>query len=318
MGTSLQDLNDLRQGKFKKEMTKENFLKELNEHLLPFEKDCYQDDIELEEPLFFVFGLPRSGTTLSSQILTHAFDFGYINNFVARYWLSPITGLKQSDILFSESKISFDSDYANTENMTDLHEFGYFWRYWLKKNNIEDFVNFNGTNIDFEGLKKVLANIQHHFNKPVLMKNIFGAIHAKELTEKLKKINWIYIERDPAEVATSMLDARMKFYGNYDTWWSTIPPNYYSIKNLPYMKQIAEQVKGLRSFYNQIQSQLSDDRIIRIAHSDLIENPNKLVKKVSDKFSLEVKNQVSLLKKNTKYFDRPEYIQFKDLIKIDK
>jgi ABC-type oligopeptide transport system ATPase subunit len=42
----------------------------------------------------FIVGLPRSGTTLLSQLLAYSLDAGYTTNFAARFWLAPVHGLR--------------------------------------------------------------------------------------------------------------------------------------------------------------------------------------------------------------------------------
>ena len=37
-------------------------------------------DVGIDHPFVFVLGLPRSGTTLTSQLLAYCLDAGYVNN----------------------------------------------------------------------------------------------------------------------------------------------------------------------------------------------------------------------------------------------
>ncbi|NBO54134.1 MAG: hypothetical protein EBU84_05990, partial [Actinobacteria bacterium] len=41
-------------------------------------------------PLVFIVGVPRSGTTLLSQLFSRFLDVGYIDNIVARFWANPV------------------------------------------------------------------------------------------------------------------------------------------------------------------------------------------------------------------------------------
>src|SRR5438105_462788 len=52
-----------------------------------------------ELPIIYLVGLPRSGTTLLSQLVSRQLEVGYINNLVARFWLRPSVGVRLSNAL---------------------------------------------------------------------------------------------------------------------------------------------------------------------------------------------------------------------------
>lgn len=312
MALSLKELNKLRTQEYLKDPAQEDFLHKLNQQLLPFEKQLYKE-VDIKHPFIFVFGLPRSGTTFISQLLAHSFDLGYINNFISRFWLTPVTGIRLSrTLLKNKSQPSYKSNYAATIDILDLHEFGYFWRYWLKKELISDFKDLEEKEkeIDWRGLKKTLANIQHEFAKPVIMKNLFGAYHLSKLSELLENVLFIYIERDPLDVAVSILDARGKFYDNLNMWWSTVPPEYEKLIKLDYWEQIAGQVYYLNKFYNEQMNNIPHpEKIIKVTYAQSTSDPNMILKNVQDKclklfgYKLKFKN---LPKKHFKTKTYPE------------
>lgn len=272
---SLRELNTLRTPDHCKDPTEEQFLLNLNRELMAWERAQYEDQPE-EHPFLFVFGLPRSGTTLLAQVIAHSFDVGYINNFMARFWLAPVTGVKLAHaILGREGRTNFQSHYATTCQLTDIHEFGYFWRYWLRKETVSQIVcaQEEEASIDWRGLKKTLLNVQHEFDKPMAFKNIFGAYHIQRFVDLLSRALFVYIERNPLDVAISILDARRAFYGNPDTWWSTYPPEYNALKDRPHMEQIGGQVHYLRKFYDAQMEALKGDNVVRISYRDLCSSP---------------------------------------------
>lgn len=126
------ELNLDRENKYLKDPVEENFTRQVNEALLQLEKSTYHD-CTIKHPFIFVFGLPRSGTTLLTQLLASTLNLGFINNFVARFWLAPVTGIRLARSLKLESQAnSFRSEFGATAGLGDIHEFGYFWRHWLK------------------------------------------------------------------------------------------------------------------------------------------------------------------------------------------
>ena len=282
MNKTFQELNQVRKNGYKKDASQENFLLNMNKALFPVEQKLYPDT-DPEHPFIFVFGLPRSGTTLISQVLAYSIDAGYINNFTARFWLAPVHGIRLSQtVIQADTSTAFKSDYAKTSNLADIHEFGYFWRHWLKKESMDDIthVREREDQIDWPGLKRALTGIQNEFGKPFVCKNIYGSYHIQKLKTLLGKVIYVTIERDPLDVAISILDARRKFYTNLNTWWSYVPIEYEEIKDLEYWEQIAGQIHFLKRFYDSETEKLESDDVVRVQYKDLCERPEAMLQQI--------------------------------------
>ncbi|MFW6116406.1 MAG: sulfotransferase [bacterium] len=279
---SLAQLNELRREAYHKDQGDEAFLRRMNEALVAVGLECYREYPE-RHPLLFIFGLPRSGTTLLTQTIAHCLYVGYINNLVARFWLTPITGIRLSKILLGDRHYTdYESQYARTAHLSDIHEFGYFWRHWLKKKTVADLVNATEKEdqIDWSGLKRVLLNMQHEFGTAMVFKNMFGAYHIEAFLEMLAKAVFVYVERDPLDTAISILDARRAFYGDPSVWWSSYPPEYNRIEDWPAMQQVAGQVHYLRRFYDRQITGVDRERIVQVSYRDLCQNPSGVLQTI--------------------------------------
>lgn len=284
MTHSLKELNKKRKGGYYKDPVEEDFLSSLNAHLQTNEAKYYQS-LQPELPHLFVFGAPRSGTTLLTQVLAYGLDLGYISNFVARFWLAPIQGIKLGRSLLKHEPLpSFHSDFGATKSLQDIHEFGYFWRYWLQKESMEGIANASSMekHIRWHELTQTLLNIQAQFNRPMMYKNIFGSYHMERLTRELdQQALWLYIERDPLDVAMSILNARKKYYSDLNTWWSYAPPNYASLLPLDYWDQIAGQIHYLSKYYEEwIACMEKVQPVVRISYEELTKTPLQLLQRV--------------------------------------
>jgi len=308
----LREFNKKRKKRYKKDDKEEDFLLNMN-RILQKEEYIHYRNYDIKYPFIFIFGLPRSGTTLISQLIANCFAIGYINNLIARFWLAPLHGIKLSKSVLGDMKRSnFQSDYAKTQYITDIHEFGYFWRFWLKKETLEDItmVKQRERKIDWDGLKKVLSTLQNEFDKPMVFKNIFGSYHLKKMKELLEKIIYIYIERDELDTAISILDARKKYYDDINTWWSYAPVEYNKLKNLQYMEQIAGQIYYLKKFYNDQIKSLDGQSVLKVRYESLCKNPRKILKDISEKSKRKYGYELKLIKeppsgfKIRTYYDR--------------
>ena len=284
-GASFEDLYTERRGPYTKDPGVEGFLEELNEYLLPRELELHRD-VEVEHPFVFVVGLPRSGTTLVSQVLAYCLDAGYVNNVAARFWLAPVHGLRLGRLIAGETEpVSFESDYARTRSPRDIHEFGYFWRHWLRKETFEDVVNAREreAEIDWAGLRRTLANMQAELGKPFVAKNMLGAYHLPKLREVLGPVLYVYIERDPLDVAVSILDARRKYYSDPNSWWSYVPVEYPSLKDRDVWEQIAGQVHYLARFYERAFAEVGEEAVVRTTYERLCGDPASVLAAVQER-----------------------------------
>lgn len=285
MTNKLVHLNQERKKEYFKDPDEENFLQNVNKNLLGLERSLYRN-VDIQYPFLFIFGLPRSGTTLLSQLLAHSLDVGFINNFMARFWISPVCGIRLAkSILKHETFRGFKSDYGATLDLSDIHEFGYFWRKWLKKETLESVKNapLNESEIDWDGLKHVLANIQLEFAKPMIFKNIYGSYHLQKMKEVLGQVLYVYIERDPLDTAVSILNARKKYYHDLNKWWSYAPPEVMDLIKMDYWHQITGQIHYLKKFYYSEMDKLDDSLVVRIKYKELCHQPKMILNRIRER-----------------------------------
>lgn len=243
---------------------------------------------KIQRPNLFIFGLPRSGTTLLYQTIVKSLDIGYVNNLMARFWRAPLFGATLSkDVLGEDRSIELESVYATTKGPYGPHEFGYFWQHWLNIKNIEDTLDFNkgSVNVKWEQLNNVLGCVQDTFDKGLVFKTMYVANYIREFAQNFSMPLFIYIQRNPADVALSILEGRKAYYGDKSMWWSTFSENYFELEKLPYYKQIAGQVRSLRKTYEESLKLVNPDQVVRINYADLCENPDGLISEIQGRLN---------------------------------
>lgn len=285
--TDLKSLSSQRSGSYRKDPKDEEFLDQLNAHLKSFEKEQYQRGLEQEHPIFMVVGAPRSGTTFCTQFLSNAFKLAYINNLEARFFQNPVSAIKLSQQILGNDKLpGFGSHYAKTEGICNIHEFGYFWRHWLKKGSLEamERITEDEEQIDWSGLKDCLLNMQFVWNKAAVFKNIYGSYHMPRLSKLLPKVVFVYIERDELDVAESIYGARKNYYGEggMRKWWSYSPPNVMDLLNKNEYQQIAAQVHYLKAYYKSEFTKLNPEHKIHINYQDLSQEPWQIAQNIKE------------------------------------
>jgi LPS sulfotransferase NodH len=317
-------LNRERSDEYRKDSDTEGFLARLNRALLPLEQSLYRD-LEPLHPFVFVFGVPRSGTTLLSQLLAHCLDLGYVDNLAARFWLAPVCGVRLSRaVLDRDAYTGFRSDYGSTSDIRDIHEFGYFWMHWLQKDSFEDIRDAKELEeeIDWSGLRRVLANVQEEFSRGIVAKNIYGSYHMARLSRSLGDVLWVRIRRDELDSAVSILEARRKYYDDASAWWSYVPPEYEKVIDAEPRRQIAGQIHYLRKFWDEETDHPEvRDRVLEVEYEAVCRNPRGILERVREILEERFESSAKIAREPPEGFeprshDRPEEkARFRDLLR---
>jgi len=230
----------------------------------------------------FVLGVPRSGSTLVSQLLASSLFVGYPDNIVARFWLSPVYGLRLSKIFLNgQREWSFNSDYGRTTNLADPHEFGYFWFYHLrlKENKAPDPETYYS--VDWEKILTLIKNMAAANESAMMFKSLQMGWYANECGKHFKKAYFILIERDPIDNAISLLRMREKKIGSKDSWASMKPRIYEKLKEFDVHTQVAGQVYWLKKEFAEQLSLVDPDRVIRVSYQEVCDNPHNFLQYIA-------------------------------------
>lgn len=166
-------------------------------------------DPDTDHQLLLVVGPPRSGTTVVTQILAYGLMTGYVTNIAARFWNAPALGTMLSvDILGTDpagdmGRAFLASDLGQTPHGGGIHEFGYFWR------------NLNWERPALEQIER----IQTVLDKPLVMKGVYAAHHAKTIREHFgERVSFIAVQRPFTDVLASILSLYAES-GEPDFWF---------------------------------------------------------------------------------------------------
>jgi hypothetical protein len=265
---------------YKKNQEEELFLENFNNILAPYEKESYKK-MEEKFPTLHIIGAPRSGTTILMQLICSHLDVGYINNLIAAFWKTPTIGIRLSKkLLPTRVPSSYNSDFGRTKDITEPHEFGYFWSSLLGYPEMsyqgDDFENCT----DWDHVKMVLTNMIATYNCPIVFKSLWMAWHLKKMQEVLPKTCFIFIRRNPVDNALSLLYYRKKFLGSIERWVSMKPSEYEMLKEKPYWEQIAGQVYFIEKLILNGIKQIGNRNVVELSYEDICKNPRAELSKV--------------------------------------
>ncbi len=230
-------------------------------------------------PFIFLVGLPRSGTTLASQILLTSLPLGYISNFVAKFWEAPALGLHLArQILGSSRPLSFSSTMGVTPGPADPHEFGYFWKKWFATNRQDKATIAT----DWDMLRRTLFRMAAIAEKPMLFKTLLASHYIEELAEHLPGVVFVHIHRDILDNALSILDVRNRSLRMGQEW-------PFTAESGPCSPSIEAQIASYCKHYvNGMQSSLAavakcdTARVIEVGYEALCAEPDGGTRSLAD------------------------------------
>ncbi len=272
---------------YQKDEEQEKRLVELNALLAPLEQQLAADLTEPQLPQIFIVGPPRSGSTLVGQLLAHWGGFGYISNFLARFYMAPGLGARIErtlNINHTTSQPAYVSDHARTKGWHEPHEFGYFWARWFNQGQETHKQSDEAlSKICTPDLLKSLASIESIYQSPMVYKNnTWLTFHIAFLSHLIPNSVFVVCNREPIYVAQSVYQARLKHTGDQFQWWSLRPPEYRDLLNKNWDDQIAGQIYYTIKHMEEGLRHVPNRRVIRAQYETVCENPKLFCQSVVD------------------------------------
>ena len=263
----------------------EGLLEELNAALEPAERSLLQPGADPRLPLVLVIGPPRSGTTLALQWLAASGCFACPSNLLARFWAAPAIGARiqmlltdpryafRDELFDLAAPTDFTSDLGKTRGALAPNEFWYFWRRFLPSREIRPLSGEEIEGVDAAALRAELAAVEAVLGKPLAMKGLMLQYDLEAFASLLPKAFFLYLRRDLQYNAQSLLEARERFFGDRQRWYSAKPREYEELRGLDPVRQVAGQVHYTRGAIERGLHRLPEHRWLSIDYEDLCRDP---------------------------------------------
>lgn len=239
-------------------------------------------------PSIIITGVPRSGTTLISQLLPARYDLGYVSNLMARFYKAPLTGAWLQKYLMStdiHGLRDFSSHHGVTKRIYEPHEFGYFWSQHLnfKANYHEPRNDEELKQINFSALDKAFSEISAIFDKPVVYKCAVAPFVMQSMM-KTANVFVIHITRSKQETVNSILKVRKQRLGSIDQWWSIRPYGWENLMDKSPQNQVSWQydrvINSIRQGYRGY-----ENRVFELSYEELVMDPEYVLETIMKSFN---------------------------------
>lgn len=280
----------------RKKQRYESVLQEVNALLQESEQKAIANFQKPTWPVILIMGAPRSGSTILYQYLAHTSCFSYPTNLLSRFYESVYIGMRIQQLLtqkdqfgelleFQNNATRYESDLGKTEGALSPHEFSYFWRRFFPVHKTE--TNYLPKDvleqIDTSVFRKELAAMEYLDHKPVLMKGMLINFNIDFLHKMLNNVVFIHVKRDPANNMRSLLQAREKYTGSREEWYSFRPPQYQELRQLSPEDQVAGQVFYINQSVEDALGLLPEEKRLRVQYEDFCQEPQQTFDKLHKK-----------------------------------
>jgi len=286
-----------RQKEFQRKENLERLLKEINDILGPVEDGILQSYKMPKYPVIFIVGAPRCGSTLMMQWLAKTGRVAYPTNLLSRFYEAPYIGARIQQMLtdpkfnfrdelsdFSK-EIAFASDLGKTKGALAPNEFWYFWRRFFPQEGVEYIDERSLKTVDVAKFTAELAAVEAVFGKPFALKAMIANWNIPYLSGILEKVLFVLIKRHPFYNIQSLLEARIKHFGDVSTWYSFKPKEYDTLKVLDPVEQVSGQVYFTNRAIEEGLDQIDATRGLHVSYEQFCTAPERVFNQIKEKFS---------------------------------
>jgi hypothetical protein len=247
--------------------------------------NSYASEPEAAQPLF-ILGVPRSGTTITYQIISNYFNVLYPDNLVYLCRENPFLGFDLSNRIFREKPHNcFRSKQGNTMDC-GLHapsQEPFFWKPYTNK--LATRTQNIGVLSDVEK-KEIYTNlfsVINKFKKPMVMKGSAVGNNLNVFLEIFSNAKFIQFTRNPLYTAQSLFMTTQKMGGDFEnTWMRRIKPyNHQKIREAQSVyRKIALYVFALYKQNMEDLKNISEENYVSFSYEELCSSMNMVLEKV--------------------------------------
>lgn len=273
-------------------------LNELRTLLLPVQKSVNDEyaDTSNTPPTLLIVGNPRTGSTALLQFLASSGAFAYPTNFLNRLAYAPYIGAMIQEIVFNpeldfhdefsdlRSSVNFASDLGKSRGALATNEFHHFFRTYMPNFVPEHLPEHDLAQVDFQGMRNAFNSLYKAFGKPFTTKGTMIQYHLDQYIREVPNTIVIHLTREPLSVMRSILQARKRYFGDENKWWSVKPPQFAELQNKNVYQQIAGQVFFTDRSISASFEHIHESNKMSVSYESMCQYPQGILENIEAKY----------------------------------
>lgn len=232
----------------------------------------------LRWPVVFIVGAPRCGSTLVMQVLSDAYDVGFMTNRHCKWFGFPALVEWLTHPLSRKWASDYTSVHGRTMTSSGPSECGEWWYRFFRRRPayvLKDDVS-RGM---MQAFRRSIYLFERACNRPLIYKNLYVGLRLEPILAAVPEAVFIVIERDLVDNAQSILKGRYDTYGTYEKWWSVPPPDLEQLSSLAPIEQVVGQIKSIHRLIDRDITRLGvENRVFRMRYEELCQDVHSELK----------------------------------------
>lgn len=239
--------------------------------------------------LICIVAPPRSGSTLTYQVLTSAFENNHLTNLSNLLYATPVLAALVEKRVCKHYETIYTSKQGFVDGVCGEAEGLRFWSYWMGQGLAEDPMALNGKQLDI-----LCKRLQYIGDKPYITGYLGHVFGMETLRESFDKVLFIHLERDLLSNSYSLY--KLSQNGICSTAPGKCKESHYDSIH----EQVVDQITQIHSI---IQRDSREDTL-RVSYEALCEDPNLVIAQIREKAGelgivLQVKKEIAPFEAST-------------------
>lgn len=230
---------------------------------------------EKDDPygILVILAPPRSGSTLTYQLLRSGIRGSYLSNLQNLFYANPVLGYALSRGNCQGTVSGFRSSNGFVPGKCGESEGAKFWEYWIGQG-LDEKAD-EAVPRRAEGLPSSVARMNQDRRGPFINGYLGHVFSIRTLRQLFPKVHFIHLKRDLLSNAVSLY--------NYapDSWKSTKPLGYREHLYRPREEQVAEQLFGIHQKILEQDDEAWND-MYELHYESLCQDPHGTLKNIRE------------------------------------
>lgn len=250
-----------------------------NRMLGPLDLLAFSDQQGSDAPIIVV-GLPRSGTTLTYEVLVQAFETGFMTPAYAYAYGAPNILTRIVARRTRNPVARYESNYGRIQGRFSPAENSVFWTQWFPER--RDLGHYTPTEFvaerDSERARRTLRSMSAIAARPFVFKNVYLTLSLPAVLQVLPNARVIIVNRDIRSTIASVYKKRR----TQSAWWSLRPPFAEEMRSRSTFEQTVFQCVRSKQILDDALSRLRQSRYLAVDYASLCADPHAFVRRVDE------------------------------------
>jgi hypothetical protein len=254
----------------------------INEFLKKIDGVFLLQDGETYPPLFII-GVPRSGTTLTYQLITRYFDVGYLTRSLNYLYGAQNMLMRLQKPFLRRPNNAYESHYGKIPGILVPSESGTYWFQWFPRSGeMGNYVPADEINSkNYDSLRESINSLSLMLHRPMVFKSVYLSYVIGVLASVFPEARFVHVKRERFFVIQSIYQKRSRL-GEQSEWWSVKPPGYKKMESEPLLRQVVWQVISTQKYIDKQIQRLESGRCFEVKYENICSNPSTVIERLGD------------------------------------